>query len=79
MVYQKRLKHQSLFIIKNDAKAPETMDELFNFSKDFTKDGKYGFLALGDNFYFANAFMAGMGGYVFGEKMESQMQMILIK
>ena len=53
------------------------MDELFNFSKDFTKDGKYGFLALGDNFYFANAFMAGMGGYVFGEKMESQMQMIL--
>ncbi|HFJ9428611.1 extracellular solute-binding protein [Bacillus cereus] len=49
-------------------KAPETMDELFNFSKDFTKNGKYGFLALGDNFYFANAFMAGMGGYVFGEK-----------
>ena len=49
-------------------KAPETMDELFNFSKEFTKDGKYGFLALGDNFYFANAFMAGMGGYVFGEK-----------
>ena len=27
-------------------KAPETMDELFNFSKEFTKDGKYGFLAL---------------------------------
>lgn len=49
-------------------KAPETMDELFNFSKEFTKDDKYGFLALGDNFYFANAFMAGMGGYVFGEK-----------
>lgn len=50
------------------SKAPETMDDLFNFSKDFTKDGKYGFLALGDNFYFANAFMSGMGGYVFGEK-----------
>ncbi|MBC6974226.1 extracellular solute-binding protein [Bacillus sp. Xin] len=49
-------------------KAPETMDELYSFSKDFTKDGKYGFLALGDNLYFANAFMAGMGGYVFGEK-----------
>ncbi|MDC2864907.1 sugar ABC transporter substrate-binding protein [Bacillus sp. BP-3] len=49
-------------------KAPETMDELYNFSKEFTKGGKYGFLALGDNFYFANAFMSGMGGYVFGEK-----------
>lgn len=35
--------------------------------------------SIRDNFYFANAFMAGMGGYVFGEKMESQMQVMLIK
>ena len=77
MVYQKQLRHQSLFTIKTNAKSAETMDELFNFSKEFTKDGKYGFLALGDNFYFANAFMAGMGGYVFGEKMENQMQVML--
>lgn len=46
-------------------KAPESFDELYSFSKDFTKDGKYGFLALWDNFYFANAVMAANGGYVF--------------
>ncbi|MBO9128678.1 extracellular solute-binding protein [Bacillus sp. 165] len=49
-------------------KAPETMDELYTFSKDFTKNGNYGFLALWDNFYFAHGPIAGMGGYVFGEK-----------
>ena len=36
-----------------------------HFSKDFTKDGKYGFLALWDNFYFAHGIIGGMGGYVF--------------
>ncbi|MGM7700845.1 extracellular solute-binding protein [Pseudalkalibacillus sp. Hm43] len=46
-------------------KAPESFDELYSFSKDFTKDGNYGFLALWDNFYFANAIMAANGGYVF--------------
>ncbi|WP_349410203.1 extracellular solute-binding protein [Pseudalkalibacillus sp. SCS-8] len=46
-------------------KAPETFDELYTFSKDFTKGGNYGFLALWDNFYFANAIMAANGGYVF--------------
>ncbi|HET6871712.1 MAG TPA: extracellular solute-binding protein [Sporolactobacillaceae bacterium] len=46
-------------------KAPETFDDLYTFSKDFTKGGKYGFLFLGDNFYFAHAYMAGFGGYVF--------------
>ncbi|WP_108670093.1 extracellular solute-binding protein [Peribacillus acanthi] len=49
-------------------KAPETMDELYTFSKDFTKGGNYGFLALWDNFYFAHGPIAGMGGYVFNEK-----------
>lgn len=58
-------------------KAPETMDELFNFSKRIYERWQVRILALGDNFYFANAFMAGMGGYVFGEKMESQMQVML--
>ncbi len=49
-------------------KAPETMDDVYTFAKDFTKDGKYGFLALWDNFYFAHAAIGGIGGYVFGEK-----------
>ncbi|WP_408010653.1 extracellular solute-binding protein [Pseudalkalibacillus sp. A8] len=45
--------------------APESFDELYDFSKDFTNNGNYGFLALWDNFYFANAIMAAHGGYVF--------------
>lgn len=48
--------------------APKTMDELKDFSADFTKDGKYGFLALLDNYYFAHGFLSGYGGYVFGEE-----------
>lgn len=47
--------------------APETLDELYTFSKDFTKGENYGFLALWDNFYFAHGAIAGMGGYVFNE------------
>jgi arabinogalactan oligomer/maltooligosaccharide transport system substrate-binding protein len=47
--------------------APKTMDELYAFSKDFTKGENYGFLALWDNFYFAHGPLAGMGGYVFNE------------
>jgi arabinogalactan oligomer / maltooligosaccharide transport system substrate-binding protein len=47
------------------AEAPKTMDDLYTFSKDFTKDEKYGFLALWDNFYFAHGIIGGMGGYVF--------------
>ncbi len=46
-------------------KAPESMDDVYDFAKDFTKDKQYGFLALWDNFYFANAVLAGYGGYVF--------------
>ncbi|TKD71945.1 extracellular solute-binding protein [Pseudalkalibacillus hwajinpoensis] len=46
-------------------KAPETMDEVYDFSKEYTKDKNYGFLALWDNFYFANSVLAGYGGYVF--------------
>ncbi|MBM6617113.1 extracellular solute-binding protein [Bacillus suaedaesalsae] len=45
-------------------KAPETFDELYDYSKGLGKD-QYGFLALWDNFYFAYGIMGGMGGYVF--------------
>lgn len=47
------------------SEAPKTMDDVYAFSKDFTKDGKYGFLALWDNYYFAHGIIGGMGGYVF--------------
>jgi arabinogalactan oligomer/maltooligosaccharide transport system substrate-binding protein len=46
---------------------PATMEELYDFAKENTKDGKYGFLALWDNFYFAHAPIGGNGGYVFAE------------
>ncbi|WP_347550814.1 extracellular solute-binding protein [Pseudalkalibacillus hwajinpoensis] len=46
-------------------KAPETMDEVYDFATEFTKNKQYGFLALWDNFYFANAVLAGYGSYVF--------------
>jgi len=48
-------------------KAPETLEELYQFSLDFAKDKEkeYGFLALWDNFYFAYSVMSGYGGYVF--------------
>ncbi|PLR78874.1 cyclodextrin-binding protein [Bacillus sp. V3-13] len=48
--------------------APKTMDEVYEFAKNFNQEGKYGFIAVWDDFYFAHGVMAGMGGYVFKEK-----------
>lgn len=60
-----------VFIYNKDlmSEAPETFDELFDFSKKMADEGEqYGFLALWDNFYFGNSVMAGYGGYVFAEE-----------
>lgn len=46
----------------------ENYDDLYEFSKDFSEDDEYGFLALWDNFYHGNSVIAGFGGYVFGEE-----------
>jgi arabinogalactan oligomer / maltooligosaccharide transport system substrate-binding protein len=56
-----------VFVYNKDlmSEPPATMDDLYTFSKDFTKGGNYGFLALWDNFYFAHGIIGGMGGYVF--------------
>jgi arabinogalactan oligomer/maltooligosaccharide transport system substrate-binding protein len=56
-----------VFVYNKDLmkEAPKTMDDLYTFSKDFTKGDNFGFLALWDNFYFANGIISGMGGYVF--------------
>lgn len=50
------------------SEAPETYEELFEFSKEFADGDQYGFLALWDNFYHAHSVIAGFGGYVFGEE-----------
>ncbi len=56
-----------IFIYNKDlmSEAPKTMDDVHAFAKNFSKDGKYGFLALWDNYYFAHGIIGGMGGYVF--------------
>ncbi len=46
----------------------ETFEDLYAFSKDFTKDGNYGYLANWTDFYFAYGVMAGNGGYVFANE-----------
>ncbi|MBD7944486.1 extracellular solute-binding protein [Psychrobacillus sp. Sa2BUA9] len=49
------------------SEAPETMDEVYEFSKGFTDGKQFGFIATWDDFYFAHGVIAGMGGYVFKE------------
>ncbi len=46
---------------------PKTMEELYDFAKANTSGDQYGFLALWDNFYFANAVIGGNGGFVFND------------
>ncbi|RWZ51387.1 extracellular solute-binding protein [Halobacillus fulvus] len=48
--------------------APETFEELFEFSQEFGGDGQYGFLGVWDDFYHANAVISGFGGYVFNNE-----------
>ncbi|RPF54295.1 sugar ABC transporter substrate-binding protein [Aquisalibacillus elongatus] len=47
--------------------APETFDELYEFSTDFTDGDQFGFLALWDNYYFSHGILSTYGGYVFNE------------
>ncbi|HET7580328.1 MAG TPA: extracellular solute-binding protein [Bacillales bacterium] len=47
---------------------PKTFKELWKLSEKLKAKGKYGFLFLGDNYYFAHAYMAAYGGYVFKNK-----------
>ncbi|MDQ0232265.1 extracellular solute-binding protein [Metabacillus malikii] len=49
------------------SEAPKTMEEVYTFAKDFTKDSNFGFLFLGDNYYFSHGLIGGYGGYVFKE------------
>lgn len=51
----------------SDEKLPTNTDEWLELSKEMTKDGKYGLLALWDQIYYAQGVMSGYGGYVFGK------------
>ena len=64
--YPKAVETPILLFNKDELKeAPASMDDLYKISTEQKKDGKYGFLALWDNFYFAHGPIGGYGGYVF--------------
>lgn len=48
---------------------PETMEDMYNMSKEAMNAGQdqYGFLATWDNFYFSHGVFDGFGSYVFGD------------
>lgn len=51
----------------SEEELPTTLDEWFDFSKDFMDDEQYGLLALWDQIYYANSVISGYGGYIFGQ------------
>jgi arabinogalactan oligomer / maltooligosaccharide transport system substrate-binding protein len=61
-----------VFIYNKDLlpEVPATLEDLYDFSKNYGGDKEYGFLALWDNFYFAHGVIGGMGGYVFNTDAE---------
>ncbi len=50
----------------SDAELPTTLDGWYEYSKKVTDGGKFGFLALFDQIYYAQSIMSGYGGYIFG-------------
>jgi len=76
--YPKAVETPILLFNKDELKeAPASMDDLYKISTEQKKDGKYGFLALWDNFYFAHGLfpkglIGGGGGQaldqLFGDK-----------
>jgi arabinogalactan oligomer / maltooligosaccharide transport system substrate-binding protein len=60
----------TVFIYNKDLlpEPPKSLDDLYEFSKNYGGEKEYGFLALWDNFYFAHGVLGGMGGYVFDTK-----------
>ncbi|MFD6210671.1 extracellular solute-binding protein [Peribacillus sp. NPDC060253] len=50
------------------AKAPETMNDLYEMAKKLRKGKMYGYYAKWNDFHDAYGVMAGMGGYIFRDK-----------
>src|SRR5690606_7475269 len=53
--------------IISDEDVPTTLDGWYDLSKELTKDGNFGFLALFDQIYYAQSVLSGYGGYIFGQ------------
>ncbi|WP_106496197.1 sugar ABC transporter substrate-binding protein [Lentibacillus sp. Marseille-P4043] len=58
-----------VFIYNKDLlpEVPESMDKVYDLSKEATGDDNYGFLAIWDDFYHSHGIFSGFGGYVFGD------------
>lgn len=64
---------ETLFMVYNKdliAELPETLDEIFELSKEFRKQGKYGLLAKWDELYYTYGILNGMGGDIFAKKQD---------
>ncbi|MCV6020135.1 extracellular solute-binding protein, partial [Escherichia coli] len=62
---------ETVFMVYNKdliAELPETMDEIFELSKKFREENKYGLLAKWDELYYTYGILNGMGGDVFAKK-----------
>ena len=46
---------------------PDSIDEIYELSKGFVKQGKYGLLAKWDELYYGYGILKGMGGDIFGQ------------
>lgn len=51
----------------SEDEVPTTLNEWYDFSKEFTDGDNYGLLALWDEIYYANSVISGYGGYIFGQ------------
>ncbi|MCA0934185.1 extracellular solute-binding protein [Vibrio alginolyticus] len=62
---------ETVFMVYNKdliPELPETLDEIFELSKKFREEGKYGLLAKWDELYYTYGILNGMGGDVFAKK-----------
>ncbi|CCO46102.1 Cyclodextrin-binding protein [Vibrio nigripulchritudo SOn1] len=61
---------ETIFMVYNKDLVPElpaTLDEIYELSKTFRKENKYGLLAKWDELYYTYGILSGMGGDVFGK------------
>ncbi|WNJ95114.1 extracellular solute-binding protein [Vibrio ruber] len=62
---------ETVFMVYNKdliSELPDTLDKIFELSKQFRKENKYGLLAKWDELYYTYGILNGMGGDIFGKK-----------
>jgi arabinogalactan oligomer/maltooligosaccharide transport system substrate-binding protein len=72
-VYQAPIFFETTMFLYNKAlmkQIPKTTEELYNYAKENTKDGVYGFLEQHSTAYYVAAWMHSFGGYIINENAE---------